>query len=456
MYRKEYEITDGSIISLKLFDGGTKPKYIVKFENSSMVLYDGDGNRIEFDEDEPINVIRYLNVTLVNQEDVTNVLGTNIVKECSVDVFNSGDISFPFSNFRFKDGSRDFIYFCIINDNKTYNKDVEFPYFVSNNSKTLKCTYSFSSSINGDVDSSKFNYVLIPRMDKVLVDVTKEDIDEELYCIVALRNDANITTSEEINYLARDSSSKQFVDKFDIDGNDFYVSYNDTNNPISKIKNIKYINKLEFRFDDFINGEVNVYKMENDGETCKYVYSGTCLIQKCMPKIEVNIEKNNPSDLDYVIKDGDRSTNFYEINQTTIKKSLALLKDYEECDNGTFDIPKYDAKVSAYIPKSLIDEGYKLGQNSLKVGNEDYNIELESLNDINDETFDGYNLRTETFKVNYDNMEQDKYIYNNISSTNAIEFEDVYYIKSKENKYLDYGNHNININDDCRIVYSGS
>lgn len=472
MYTKVYNDAGNSVV---LTDGNIV--YTLEYNNGSLNLYSGSGDskvEIEFDEDEPLNRLKYINIKLVNNSD-NDILMSNIIDsvESSEVIDESCEIVFPYINYRFKDGSRENIYFCVTKS-VDYKYNVKIDYFVNEStSKVAQIDYNIKPSFKS-ITSNVTNYIIRPLGEDVTIELAKS-CNDGFYCVAGTRNltISNSTAKYDVKSHVN-GNLPMFVDEFDTNCTDnLYFIYSQSKESPNEGEIVKIIggiksaqktgNNVQFGQYD-VNGETLLYKKvlssNNDIDTIYYTYYCTCIVEKCMPKICVNIKKNNIDDMDYVVAKNDRSENLYGIQNGTkvFSKSLSLFKDYSAVSTNVYDNPKYDAKVSAYIPKSLMDEGYALGTNSVVIGRGTNIVTLEGINDIEDhyDTNYGYSYKTQTFKVNYDtNIPDMSYIYNNISSTNNITKNETYYIKSKDCDYLDYGEDSININDDTRIVYRG-
>lgn len=452
MFTKEYETST----KLTLRDGD--------IEHTLELIIDGDdfkfledGDERIYDEGEPENYIDYLNCEFKIDEfnryiSLDNFNVDNSPSKIELDL---SKVSFPIVNYRFKDGYRDIIYFSLTNsESESRNVSIKFDYNENGTIKTKVQTYTFENVFRGTLNNNEIGYFLIPKNGKVQLLISKNVPNEPIYICFAKMVESDITNEKTLTLATKYLNNKN-GDSFNIENNDgeVLVCYDDSKNILKNFEdNTIRNNVINFGESEYINGLVNVYKFVNSENEKLYSYISSCLITKLYPKIEVNIEKHNTSDLDYVVN-GDRSNNsLYSISKEILNNGLVLLKDYSAAENS-YDIPLYDAKVSSYIPKSFIDEGYDLSSTHIKIGNENTNYELTSYNDSEYIITDMYHKKTETFEVNPNTISQNMYWYSSISSTNDIVYNEKYYIKGNYNKYLDYSEHSININEDNRIVY---
>jgi len=466
MYTKVYNNEGNSVV---LTDGNTI--YTLEYLNGVLNLYSGSGDSkvlLEFDEDEPVNELKYLNVTLVHEllcdecyynSNIISNVSTSQVKD------NDADVVFPFVNFRFKDGSRDTIYFCIPkNVDETLNTEIE------SYSNTFKYEINIKPRFK-TVDTSLYNYLIVPSNEDVKLKITKGTINEDVYCNVATIKCTKVSNSLVYTKLERVPTYRNNLDIFNLDslyedvGGLYFNS--DTINGIDLYKMLPFIRKpainganAEFYSQTFINGSIHLFDINYDEN--KLTYIGTCSLERGYPKVISNVYKLNDDDKDYVVNDKDRSLNIYNISNggVDLGNSVALFKTYLSCDNNTFDVPKYNVGVSSYLPKEMVDEGYIVSSINASIyryiNPTNFDIILNKDTNIPTETgfIDGMFYRCENFKANYD-INGEVYKCMNLLSEANLQIVGTYYIKKNAIDLLDYGEDSININDDTRIVYSG-
>lgn len=469
MYRRDYK----SGTEVWLYDGNTlkyKVKCADKGSYAECTIYNSNDVECVIGEGEPINTLKYINISLSNIKELIVPFSLNdIVVNESNSIDSNANVVVVYSDFRFEDGSRETVYFYVVKKSLDGERVLQFNYYLQSLGSGSGCSikYTIKSEFNGAIDKNPTNsYVLIMDNGVPYIKRTKEKPNVP-YCLL-FKEDlslGNMIVNElgENSIVDVDGDNLIYEGTFN-DDNEYYISYKFDPESVGfnefKISRDLYNHKkldiknntFSLDINEFKNGVFYVSKFVNDGSNVKYSYVSSGAINLSYPKITLDIHKHNNEDLDYVINDGDRATNYYKISDdvSDFGKALVLLKDSSAVNSKVYDVPMYDAKVSSFISNDMYDDGYNFGDINVRIGSKEKYYELESYNDsTTSKTYD-YVVKTETFKVNPSNISVGELYLDEISSTNNMLYEERYYIKSKDNKYLNYSSDDIN---NSRIVY---